>query len=205
MARIGPKIKHTRLLKGLTLRDLADAAGCSEFAPLQIENGRANPSLKMIHRVASALGTPVAGLFQHGGDPDDVVLRRGKRPVVETDQIRRGEGVQLEALIPSASGHLLSGYINHIEPGGGSDGVIQHEGEEFGYVLEGQIGSMSVAGATGSAKATASIFARSGLTPTPKCWQEEGAHSLAQYSADILIRLCQARMFPVSGNIVQGA
>ena len=49
------------------------------------------------------------------------------------------EGVQLEALIPSASGHLLSGYINHIEPGGGSDGVIQHEGEEFGYVLEGQI------------------------------------------------------------------
>jgi transcriptional regulator with XRE-family HTH domain len=125
MARIGPKIKHTRLLKGLTLRDLGDAAGCSESLLSKIENGRANPSLKMIHRVASALGTPVAGLFQHGGDPDDVVLRRGKRPVVETDQIRRGEGVQLEALIPSASGHLLSGYINHIEPGGG--------------VLEGQI------------------------------------------------------------------
>jgi transcriptional regulator with XRE-family HTH domain len=137
--RIGPKIKHTRLLKGLTLRDLADAAGCSESLLSKIENGRANPSLKMIHRVASALGTPVAGLFQHGGDPDDVVLRRGKRPVVETDQMRRGEGVQLEALIPNASGHLLSGYINHIEPGGGSDGVIQHEGEEFGYVLEGQI------------------------------------------------------------------
>jgi uncharacterized cupin superfamily protein len=65
--------------------------------------------------------------------------------VVETDQIRRGEGVQLEALIPNASGHLLSGYINHIEPGGGSDGVIQHEGEEFGYVLEGQI-ELSVGG-----------------------------------------------------------
>jgi uncharacterized cupin superfamily protein len=53
--------------------------------------------------------------------------------------------VQLEALIPSASGHLLSGYINHIEPGGGSDGLIQHEGEEFGYVLEGQI-ELNVAG-----------------------------------------------------------
>ena len=62
MARIGPKIKHTRLLKGLTLRDLADAAGCSESLLSKIENGRANPSLKMIHRVASALGTPVAGL-----------------------------------------------------------------------------------------------------------------------------------------------
>ena len=73
------------------------------------------------------------------------MLRCGKRPVVETDQMRRGEGVQLEALIPNASGHLLSGYINHIEPGGGSDGVIQHEGEEFGYVLEGQI-ELSVGG-----------------------------------------------------------
>jgi transcriptional regulator with XRE-family HTH domain len=69
MPRIGPKIKHTRLLKGLTLRELADAAGCSESLLSKIENGRANPSLKMIHRVASALGTPVASLFQHCGIP----------------------------------------------------------------------------------------------------------------------------------------
>jgi transcriptional regulator with XRE-family HTH domain len=137
--RIGPKMRHTRLLKGLTLRQLADAAGCSESLLSKIENGRANPSLKMIHRVASALGMPVAGLFQQEGDPESVVLRHGERPVVETDQVRRGEGVRLEAVIPTASGHLLSGYINHIEPGGGSDGDLQHEGEDFGYVLEGDI------------------------------------------------------------------
>ena len=145
MPRIGPKIRHTRLLKGLTLRDLAEVAQCSESLLSKIENGRANPSLKMIHRIASALGTPVAGLFQHGGDSDDIVLRRGQRPVIETDQVRRGDGVRLEAVIPTASGHLLSGYINHIEPGGGSEGLIQHEGEEFGYVLEGEI-ELKVAG-----------------------------------------------------------
>ena len=205
MPRIGPKIKHTRLLKGLTLRDLADAAGCSELLLSKIENGRANPSLKMIHRVASALGTPVAGLFQHGGDPDDVVLRRGKRPVVETDQIRRGEGVQLEALIPSASGHLLSGYINHIEPGGGSDGVIQHEGEEFGYVLEGQI-ELNVARPAlyGSAKATASIFARSGRTPT-----ETSARRRRAFFGSILRRHSDTSVpgkdVSCLWNIVQGA
>ena len=145
MPRIGPKIRHTRLLKRLTLRDLAKVAQCSESLLSKIENGRANPSLKMIHRIASALGTPVAGLFQHGGDSDDIVLRRGQRPVIETDQVRRGDGVRLEAVIPTASGHLLSGYINHIEPGGGSEGLIQHEGEEFGYVLEGEI-ELKVAG-----------------------------------------------------------
>lgn len=137
--RIGPKMRHTRLLKGLTLKQLAEAADCSESLLSKIENGRANPSLKMIHRVATALGMPVAGLFQSDGDPDSVVLRKGERPVVATDQIRTGHGVQLEAIIPSSSGHLLSGYINHIEPGGGSEGEVHHDGEEFGYVLEGEI------------------------------------------------------------------
>ncbi len=137
--RIGPKMRHTRLLKGLTLKQLAETADCSESLLSKIENGRANPSLKMIHRVASALGMPVAGLFQNDGDPESVVLRKGERPVVATDQIRTGHGVQLEAIIPSSSGHLLSGYINHIEPGGGSEGEVHHDGEEFGYVLEGEI------------------------------------------------------------------
>jgi transcriptional regulator with XRE-family HTH domain len=132
-------MKHTRLLKGLTLKQLAVAAGCSESLLSKIENGRANPSLKMIHRVASALGMPVAGLFLQDTDPDMVVLRSGGRPVIETDQIRRGEAVKLEALIPSAGSHLLSGYINHIQPGGGSNGDLVHEGEEFGYILEGEI------------------------------------------------------------------
>jgi transcriptional regulator with XRE-family HTH domain len=137
--RVGLKMKHTRLLKGLTLKQLAELAGCSESVLSRIENGNANPSIKMMHRVALALGMPVSGLFQENLDSSDVVMRQGERPTVGTDQIRRGKGHKLEALIPSARGNLLSGYINDIEPGGGSEGVIQHEGEEFGYVLDGEI------------------------------------------------------------------
>jgi transcriptional regulator with XRE-family HTH domain len=136
--RVGLKMKHTRLLKGLTLKQLAELAGCSESVLSRIENGNANPSIKM-HRVASALGMPVSGLFQENLESSDVVMRRGERPTVGTDQIRLGKGHKLEALIPSGRGNLLSGYINDIEPGGGSEGVIQHEGEEFGYVLDGEI------------------------------------------------------------------
>ena len=47
--------------------------------------------------------------------------------------------IELEALIPGRRGNLLSGYINDIEPGSGSEGVITHEGEEFGYVLDGEL------------------------------------------------------------------
>ena len=137
--RVGLKMKHTRLLKGLTLKQLAELAECSESLLSRIENGNANPSIKMMHRVALALGMPVSGLFQENVDSSDVVMRHGERPTVGTDQVRRGKGSKLEALIPSGRVNLLSGYINDIEPGGGSEGLLQHEGEEFGYVLDGEI------------------------------------------------------------------
>src|ERR1700730_7395672 len=136
--RVGLKMKHTRLLKGLTLKQLAGLAGCSESLLSRIENGNANPSIKMMHRVALALGMPVSGLFQENVDSSDVVMRQGERPTVGTDQVSRGKGSKLEALIPSGRANLLSGYINDIEPGGGSEGVLQHEGQVCGYVLHGE-------------------------------------------------------------------
>jgi transcriptional regulator with XRE-family HTH domain len=138
--RVGLKMKHRRLLKGLTLKALAELAGCSESMLSRVENGTANPSINTMHRVALALGIPVSGLFQEEGDAaDSVVLRQGQRPTIDTAQVKRGRGTRLEALIPSGRGNLLSGYINDIEPGGGSRGTLQHEGEEFGYVLDGAI------------------------------------------------------------------
>jgi transcriptional regulator with XRE-family HTH domain len=137
--RIGTTLRHTRLLKGMTLKRLAEIAECSESLLSKIENGRANPSLKMVHRLAGALGMPVAGLFRQQNDGDDIVLRHGERPILETDQVSAGHGIQLEAVIADPSGSLLSGVISHISPGGGSAGDLKHEGEEFGYVLDGEI------------------------------------------------------------------
>ena len=135
-SRVGLKMRHTRLLKGLTLKRLAEMAECSESLLSRIENGSANPSIKTMHRVALALDMPVSGLFQEGVEDSSVVLRQGERPTVQAGQAK---GHRLEALIPSRRGNLLSGYINDIEPGSGSEGVITHEGEEFGYVLDGEI------------------------------------------------------------------
>jgi transcriptional regulator with XRE-family HTH domain len=139
--RVGLRMKHRRLLKGLTLKALAEQAECSESMLSRIENGTANPSINTLHRIALALGIPVSGLFQDDDDggTDNVVLRRGQRPTIETGELGGGRGTRLEALIPTGRGHLLSGYINDIEPGGGSRGTLQHEGEEFGYVLDGMI------------------------------------------------------------------
>ena len=137
-AQVGVKLRHTRLMKGLTLKQLAEQVGCSESLLSKIENGRANPSLNILKRLVKALGVTVGNLFAFPDDPDNVVTRAGQRPLIETDQLKHGHGIVIERLIPYSEEYLLQGNIHHIAPGDGSDGAYEHEGEEFGYVLEGQ-------------------------------------------------------------------
>lgn len=157
--RIGAKIRHARLLRGLSLRQLADKVGCSVSALSKIECQKANPSITMLHRVCSALEMNMAALFS-GGEDFSVVTRGQDRPVIQTDQVRRGEGIRLERLVPYSASSLLQGNIHVIQPGGGSDHGLQHEGEEIGYVIEGHL-ELIVDGVTYLAEAGDSFFFRS--------------------------------------------
>jgi transcriptional regulator with XRE-family HTH domain len=138
-AHIGAKVKHGRMVRGITLKQLADEAGCSESLLSKIENDKAMPSFATLHRIAAALSTNVGVLFSAGGEGAQIVSRAGERPVIMTDQLRTGKGVQLERLIPYSREYLLQSNIHLIEPGGRTDGPIAHAGEEIGYVLEGEI------------------------------------------------------------------
>jgi transcriptional regulator with XRE-family HTH domain len=137
--RIGAKVKHARMVRGITLKQLADEAGCSESLLSKIENDKAMPSFATLHRIAAALGTNVSVLFSTASEGAQVVSRAGERPIIVTDQLRTGKGVQLERLIPYSREYLLQSNIHLIEPGGRTDGPISHAGEEIGYVLEGEI------------------------------------------------------------------
>ena len=69
---VGEKLREIRKGKGLTLRQVGDAAGLSKAFVSQIESGTANPSLASLKRVGSALGIPLAALFEgaeNGGEP----------------------------------------------------------------------------------------------------------------------------------------
>ncbi len=134
---IGTKLKFMRRLRSLTLKEVASAAGCSESLLSKIENGHASPSLKMLQRLASALGLTVGQLFAQESDPDDVVMRAASRFRFATQQ--NGQGNSVEPLARHSGGHLLECHLHHIAPGGGSGGEFQHEGEEFGFVLDGEM------------------------------------------------------------------
>ncbi len=137
--RLGTRLKLARQTQGMTLRALADAAGCSESLLSKIENGKASPSLPMLHRLVEVLETNIGWMFEETDGEEGIVFRAGTRPIITLDPLRRGEGISLERVIPYSAGHLLQCNIHHIEAGGESAGPIRHAGEEVGYVLTGEI------------------------------------------------------------------
>ena len=134
--RLGRQIRHWRLVKGLTLRDMADLVGCSESLLSKIENDRTTPSLSTLHKIAVALGLSISDIF--GSGESETVTRANERNVLLVDSDESvGDRMRLEQLVPAKKGRLLQADMYVIPPGGGSNGEIQHSGEEFGFVMEG--------------------------------------------------------------------
>ncbi|MCZ6454642.1 MAG: cupin domain-containing protein [Alphaproteobacteria bacterium] len=136
---MGSRLRHHRMMLGKKLKDVAEIAGCSESLLSKLENGRANPSVRMLHRVAVALEINVASLFADDGSATGLVTRAGDRPLIDTEPSRGGHGVRMQRLIPYAGGHMLQGNIHIVDPGGESSGYLEHAGEEVGYIIEGEI------------------------------------------------------------------
>lgn len=167
---LGVRIHHARMVRGMTLKELADQSQCSESMLSKIENDKAAPSFATLHRVATALGTNISELYSAPNSAERIVSQAGERPVLVTDNLRTGKGIQLERLIPYSREHLLQGNIHMIEPGGGSEAIV-HSGEEIGYVLEGEI-ELVIDGKKMRAKAGDSFHFRSEL---PHAYRNAGA------------------------------
>lgn len=139
LAQVGRRIKHARMLHGLTLRELAEKSGCSESMLSKVERALASPSFSVLHRLAQALQTNISELTAAEEGEPSPVLRASERPVVNLGSGRKKSAIHLERLIVPRRGQLLQGDIHLIAPGGHSEEPITHVGEEFGLVLEGQL------------------------------------------------------------------
>jgi transcriptional regulator with XRE-family HTH domain len=138
---VGARLKHARLNFKLSLRQLADKVGCTESYLSKVENNKVRPSLPMLHKIAVTLGISVAKLFAEGESAEGpvTVLRNGQRQVLRTDHRRAGNSVSLETLLPSHLCTLLEANIHHVPPGASSEGFLEHQGEEMGFVLQGEL------------------------------------------------------------------
>lgn len=71
MLHIGEKLRTARLRQSMSLRELAEKAEVSASLLSQIENGKANPSVRSIYSIAAALSLPTNYFFPQGEKEDE--------------------------------------------------------------------------------------------------------------------------------------
>ena len=139
LVAIGSRLRHARLVKGWLIKELAERVGVSVSLISKYENDKTLPPLTVLHKLVSELGSNIGALFDSNWAGQKHISRQGTRPSIMAAGVDGIRGVTLERLIPNGNGHLLQGNIHIIPPGGGSMGSMHHDGDEFGYVLEGRI------------------------------------------------------------------
>jgi len=137
--QIGARVKHARIIAGIRMRELAEKIGCAESSISKIESGHVVPSLPMLQRIVEALGRDLSSFFGADLEAPGIIQRAGTRVVTTNDPIRDGKGVSYERMVSFGRGNLLEANIHVVEPGGGREDRVTHQGETIGYVLEGQI------------------------------------------------------------------
>lgn len=134
-AALGQMLRIRRKELGKTMKQVALEAGLTEGFISQIERGLSTPSLISLYNVANALATSVdAFLSQPPRHEHSMVSHAGKRPgynVATKDRV-------YELLERGFPGAILNGCITQIPKGYVSE-LTSHEGEDFIYLIEGEV------------------------------------------------------------------
>lgn len=129
---VGHAIRDLRTSRDLTLRDVSRMTRLSPSYISAVERGAAVPSIASLQKIAAAFDTNVLGLMTESYEAPNLLVRADARRVIEGDK-----GVRIEDM--STAGSNLEPLLFTFQPGCGSDGAISHEGEEFLFVLSGQL------------------------------------------------------------------
>lgn len=149
---VGARMRQFRTEQGLTLRGLAARAGLSIGFLSQVERGISSIGLTALGSVAAALDRSVAEFFHEQPlDPDSDSRPEPAAPGPEAPfhfTITRREtpatqyvsGQQTYRMLSDRGPNLvLEPMLVHIAPGGRREEAYGHPGEEFAYVVEGEL------------------------------------------------------------------
>ncbi len=131
---IGEKIKFLRLSNQLTQEELADRCELSKGFISQLERNMTSPSIATLRDILECLGTDLPLFFQEQAE-DKVVFTNDDFAIKEDAELKSS----ICWLIPNAQKNEMEPILVTIEPGGQTYPDNPHEGEEFGYILEGNI------------------------------------------------------------------
>lgn len=137
---IGHEVREFRRQLNMTVAELAAAANLSAGMLSKIENGQTSPSLATLQELSRALHVPVTALFRKFEEERNATfVKAGQGLTIERRGTRAGHQYQL-------LGHSLSRslavepYLITLTQDSDVFPVFQHDGIEFIYMLEGEVG-----------------------------------------------------------------
>ena len=131
---IGNKLKELRVLKGLTQEELADRSELSKGFISQLERNLTSPSITTLMDILQCLGTSIGEFFNEA--PDEQIIFGKQDYFVKVDTEYKNE---IKWIIPNAQKNTMEPIYLTLQAGGSTCPDTPHEGEEFGYVLQGTV------------------------------------------------------------------
>lgn len=140
MTEIGNFIRTQRKLRKWTLEELSARCGLSLSFLSQVERGVTSLSILSLNSICEALEIPLSGLTDFSNSKSNSSVRSDTSEVVRMDEgpcIQVSEGsIKYQFLSGDFPGRLFEILIGEIPPNYHYPPAA-HDGEEFGYVLEG--------------------------------------------------------------------
>ncbi len=131
---IGARLKELRIQRNLTQEELADRCELSKGFISQVERDLASPSIATLKDMLECLGVTLQAFFSDNS-AEKVVF--APQDMFEKESPEYGR--KITWLVPDAQKNSMEPILLELAPGGSSPVYPPCEGEEFGYVLSGQI------------------------------------------------------------------
>ena len=129
---LGTKLRDMRQQKNLTQEELADRCELTKGYISQLENDLTSPSITTLVDLLNALGSNLSEFFR---DETEEKIVFSESEYLE----KQSDGMTLEWVIPNAQKNMMEPVLVELAAGASTSTDFPHDGEEFGYVLEGKI------------------------------------------------------------------
>ena len=142
--RIGAKITTLRESLQLSQADLAERCDCDISVIEGLEDGQLAPSLAPLIRITRALGVRLGTLLDDDAQVGPVVTRKDQAEEVariKSLETSSDAGVlDFFSMAPGKNARHMEPFMITVNPAAdGAHSLSSHEGEEFVYVLDGEI------------------------------------------------------------------
>lgn len=135
----GDTVRESRKRQGFTLEELSEKTGIDTDVLAQLEAGEAVLPLGQLIRLSKALSLKMSDVISPGLESFTIVRADQRMAFARFGKAKESShGYEYEALAPTKKDRIMEPFIVTLHPAA-SDEPSTHDGQEFIYVLEGQM------------------------------------------------------------------